>query len=136
MSGHEYLGKIPEGLNYTKEHEWVKLEGRTAKVGITDYAQHALTDIVFVELPEAGKKAVQFKPLCVVESVKSVSDIFSPISGEVARANESLKEKPESINNDPYGEGWIAEISISDSSELNKLMDSAQYRDYLEAKKK
>ena len=136
MSGHEFLGRIPEGINYTKEHEWVKIEGQTAKVGITDYAQHALTDIVFVELPEIGKKAAQFKPLCVVESVKSVSDIFSPVSGEVARANESLKEKPESINNDPYGVGWIAEISISDSSELNKLVDSAQYRDYLEAKKK
>lgn len=136
MSGKEFVGEIPEGFKYTKEHEWVKLEGTTAKIGITDYAQHALTDIVFVELPEIGKKACQFKPLCVVESVKSVSDIFSPVSGEIEGVNESLKDKPENINQTPYDEGWIAEIRISDGNELQNLMSSAQYLEYLEAKKK
>ena len=125
-------GQIPEGLKYTKEHEWVKVEGNGGTVGITDYAQHALTDVVFVELPEIGKKTMQFKSFCTIESVKSVSDVFAPVSGEVSEVNEELSEHPEKVNNDPYGNGWIAKINISNKSEINSLMDAAQYKTYLE----
>lgn len=127
-----YIGKIPENLCYTKEHEWVKVDGGIATAGITDYAQHALTDVVFVELPGIGKKVRQFKQLCVIESVKSVSDVFSPVSGEVAEINNEIGEKPELVNQDPYGSAWIAKIRISDGEELNNLMDSRGYRQHLE----
>ena len=126
------VSKVPEGLKYTKEHEWVKVEGNGGTVGITDYAQHALTDVVFVELPEIGKKTTQFKSFCTIESVKSVSDVFAPVSGEVSEVNEELSEHPEKVNNDPYGNGWIAKIKISNKSEINSLMDAAQYKTYLE----
>ena len=125
-------GEIPNDLRYTKEHEWVRIEGNNGVVGITDYAQNALTDVVFVELPEVGKKAAQSRTLCTVESVKSVSEVFSPASGEVIEANNELKDKPENINNDPYGKGWIAKIIISNKDELNKLMSAEQYKKYLE----
>lgn len=127
-----YIGKIPENISYTKEHEWVKVEDGIATLGITDYAQHALTDVVFVELPAIGKKAQQFKQLCVIESVKSVSDVFSPVSGEVVEANMGISEKPELVNQDPYGSAWIAKIRISDGEELNNLMDSQGYKQHLE----
>ena len=126
------VSKVPEGLKYTKEHEWVKVEGNGGTVGITDYAQHALTDVVFVELPEIGKKTTQFKSFCTIESVKSVSDVFAPVSGEVSEVNEELSEHPEKVNNDPYGNGWIAKIKISNKSETDNLMDAAQYKTYLE----
>ncbi len=126
------IGKIPDDLRYTKEHEWIVAEGNNGTVGITDYAQHALTDAVFVELPEIGKKVAQSKTLCTIESVKSVSDILSPASGEVIEANNELKDKPENINNDPYGKGWIAKIRISNKDELNSLMGAEQYKKYLE----
>lgn len=127
-----YIGKIPENLKYTKEHEWVKADNGIAIAGITDYAQHALTDIVFVELPEAGKRVEQFKPFCVVESIKSVSDVFAPLSGEVIDVNSELAEKPEYINKDPYTSGWIAKIKVSNESELNNLMAAEEYKNYLE----
>ena len=127
-----YIGDIPHGLHYTKEHEWVKLEGPTATVGVTDYAQHALTDVVFVELPKIGKLVQQGKPLCVIESVKSVSDVFAPLSGEVIESNESLSSSPESVNNSPYGDGWIAKLKVGDASEVHKLMSEEQYKKYLE----
>ena len=125
-------GEIPEGLKYTKEHEWIKVGGNEGTAGITDYAQHALTDVVFVELPEIGKKVQQFKSFCTIESVKSVSDVFAPTSGEVIGVNKELSGKPELINQDPYGNGWIAKIKISNKDELNNLMDAAQYKTYLE----
>ncbi|MAG91822.1 glycine cleavage system protein H [Candidatus Woesearchaeota archaeon] len=131
----KFIGNIPDNLRYTKEHEWVKLENDTAIIGITDYAQHALTDIVFVELPEKGKKVEQLKPLCIVESVKSVSDVFAPISGEVAEVNSELSEKPENINQDPYENGWIAKLKVVNNDELNNLMDSENYKKYLEGLK-
>ena len=108
------MSNIPDGLKYTKEHEWVKVNGDTATVGITDHAQDALTDIVFVELPDKGKEVEKGKNMCNVESVKSVSDVFSPVSGEVVEVNEKLKDNPETINQDCYGEGWIAKIKIKD----------------------
>lgn len=126
------VGQIPEGLKYTKEHEWIKVNGNEGTVGITDYAQHALTDVVFVELPEIGKKVQQLKAFCTIESVKSVSDIFAPASGEVIAANKNVSEKPELVNQSPYENGWIAKIKISNKDELNNLMGAAQYKAYLE----
>jgi glycine cleavage system H protein len=121
----------PEGLRYTKEHEWVKIEGDIGTVGITDFAQHQLTDIVFVELPHVGKKAEQMKPIAVVESVKSVSDVFAPVSGEVVGVNEDLKKTPETVNKDPFKEGWMFKIRISNRKELEKLMTKGQYDEFI-----
>ncbi len=127
-----HIGEIPQDLKYTREHEWIRAEGDNGTVGITDYAQHALTDVVFVELPETGKKIIQSKSFCTIESVKSVSDVFAPASGEVVEANEEVSEKPELVNKDPYGGGWIAKIKIANKSELNNLMSAEQYKQYLE----
>ena len=124
---------IPEDLRYTKEHEWAKVEGDTLIMGITDYAQHALTDIVFVELPEVGKKTEQSKAFCVVESVKSVSDVFAAVTGEVAERNNELTENPELINEDPYGKGWLVKIKGFSQEELNNLLDAAAYKQLLES---
>lgn len=120
--------KYPDNLKYTKEHEWVKLDSKIATVGISDFAQHQLTDVVFVELPETGKEVEQMKNLCTIESVKSVSDVFSPVSGEVTEVNKELENKPELINKDPYGEGWIAKIKIKDKTEIDKLMPAEEYK--------
>lgn len=123
----------PSNRKYTKEHEWVKVEDDVATVGITFHAQELLTDIVFVELPKTGKKVEQFKQLAVVESVKSVSDVFSPVSGEVVDANNELTLNPELINKDPYNAGWIAKLKVDAqlNAELNKLMTAEQYGAYL-----
>ena len=117
----------PKELKYTKEHEWIKVENDTATIGITDFAQEALTDIVFVELPEIGKKVEQLKTVATIESVKSVSDIYSPVSGEVIEVNEQLKDYPEIINNDPYGKGWFFKIKLADKNELDKMMSAEEY---------
>ena len=121
----------PENLKYTKEHEWVKIEGETATIGITDHAQEMLTDIVFVELPEIGKQAEQMKPLAVVESVKSVSDVFAPISGEVIEINKELEAKPELINQDAFGQGWIAKLKVKDVNQINGLMSNQAYNEFI-----
>ena len=121
----------PQNAKYTKDHEWIVVEGDKGTVGITDYAQHSLTDIVFVELPEKGKQAEQFKRLAVLESVKSVSDVFSPASGEVVETNSALPTAPEKINQSPYAEGWIAKIKLKDAKELDALMSAEQYEEYL-----
>ena len=118
---------MTENLKYSKDHEWVKLEGDIATVGITDFAQKQLTDIVFVELPDKGKQAEADKQLAVVESVKSVSDVISPVSGEVIEVNEKLVDNPEVINSDPYGEGWFFKIMLKDKAELDKLMSKEEY---------
>jgi len=115
----------PENLKYSKEHEWVKVDGEVGIVGVTDFAQKQLTDIVFVELPGKGKRVEQNKQMAVIESVKSVSDVFSPVSGEIIDVNEMLKDSPEIINKDPYGEGWIAKIKIKNKAELNNLMSAS-----------
>ena len=118
----------PADRLYSKDHEWVKDNGDgTAMIGITDYAQEMLTDIVFVELPAVGKKVAQGEPVAVVESVKSVSDVYAPVSGEVIEANAELDDKPELVNEDVYGNGWLIKISISDPSELDELMSAAEY---------
>ncbi|MBI2638845.1 glycine cleavage system protein GcvH [Candidatus Peregrinibacteria bacterium] len=122
---------IKDDRLYTKEHEWVKIEGDAAMVGISDYAQDLLTDVVFVELPKAGKALEQFKPACVVESVKSVSDVYAPLSGTVSEANSALEKSPEAINGDPYGAGWIFKITGFKTEETANLMDAAAYKAFI-----
>jgi glycine cleavage system H protein len=118
----------PTDRIYSKDHEWLKDNGDgTALVGITDYAQEMLTDIVFVELPEIGKKVAQGEVMAVVESVKSVSDVYAPASGEIVETNKVLEETPELINKDAFGEGWIAKIKLSDKEELKSLMGADEY---------
>ncbi len=121
----------PTELKYSKDHEWIKEDGENIIVGITDFAQKQLTDIVFVELPEKGKQVEKDKQMAVVESVKSVSDVFSPISGEVVEVNDKLVDNPETINNDPYGEGWFVKIKVLDQSHLDGLMTSTEYEELI-----
>jgi glycine cleavage system H protein len=120
---------IAEGLKYSKDHEWVRVEGSTAYVGITDYAQHNLGEIVYVELPAVGASLSAGDVLGAVDSVKSASDIYTPVSGEVMKVNDSLSDAPEKINADAY-EGWLAELKLDDPSELDALMDAAAYKEY------
>ena len=122
---------IPEELLYTKEHEWVSIDSKSARVGITTYAQEQLGDITFVELPEIGKTIKQFEQFTTIESVKAASDVYAPMSGVVVEVNKDLENTPELMNQSPYEKGWIAEIEISDQSEKNKLMDAAEYEKYI-----
>ncbi|MEO8245677.1 MAG: glycine cleavage system protein GcvH [Chloroflexota bacterium] len=117
----------PGDLRYSKEHEWVRVEGSTATIGITSFAADELGDIVFIELPEVGSRLSQFGGFGVVESVKAVSDLFAPISGEVTEVNDALGDQPELLNSDAYGEGWIARVTLADSAELDALMDAEAY---------
>ena len=120
---------IPEDLRYTDKHEWVTTGGATVRVGITDFAQDALGDIVFVQLPEPGSTVEAGQPLGEVESTKSVSDIYAPVSGTVVARNEQLTDQPELINTDPYGSGWMIEIEVADPSATGSLLDAAGYAD-------
>jgi glycine cleavage system H protein len=124
--------EIRESLKYTENHEWLKIKGNSAVVGITDHAQSELTDIVYVELPEIGKEIKKGAELCVVESVKSVSEIFAPISGKVININKKLEDSPESINKSPYDDGWLIELEITDRSELTSLLDPKSYKKIIE----
>ncbi len=124
--------KIVEGLFYTKEHEWVKIEGSRARIGITDYAQSSLGDITFIELPKVRDSLEQFKFFSSVESVKAASDIFAPLSGKIVEVNEVLSSKPELLNSSSYEDGWVIVIEIEDESEKDNLMDSESYKSYLE----
>lgn len=126
-----YESKIEENLFYNKEHEWVKIEGDTATVGVSDYAQHLLTDVVFVELPKIGKEVKQFSPACVVESVKSVSDVYAPVSGTVSEVNSELESAPELVNNDAFGQGWMFKLTGVNSAETANLMTAEQYRAFI-----
>jgi len=119
---------IPEDLKYTDEHEWLRIEGDTAVVGITDYAQHELGDIVYVELPAVGKKAEVKKAFGVVEAVKTVSDIFAPVSGEIVAVNEALATDASIVNKEPYGRGWMIKIKMSNPADANSLLGPAEYR--------
>ena len=118
---------VPADLRYTSDHEWVRIEGDSATVGITAYAAEQLGDIVFVELPDVGRALEQFAAFGVVESVKAVSDLFAPLSGEVTATNPGLVASPESVNSDPYGDGWMIRIRIADSTQLGELLDAAAY---------
>ena len=122
------MTKIPEELRYTKDHEWTRIEGRRATIGITDHAHEQLTDVVYVELPVVGKVVKAGDVLGTVESVKAVSEIFSPLSGNVVEVNHTLEDAPEIVNGDPYGKGWIVVLEISDPDEGKGLMDAAAYR--------
>jgi glycine cleavage system H protein len=117
----------PDDLRYSKEHEWVRAEDGRATIGITSFAADELGDIVFIELPEVGATLSQFGTFGVVESVKAVSDLFAPVSGEVAEVNEKLRDAPELLNTDPFGEGWIARVTLAVDAELDNLMDAAAY---------
>lgn len=123
----------PEGLHYTKEHEWIKLEGDRGRVGITHFAQSQLGDVVFVELPKVGKPLRQMEAFGVVESVKAVSDLYCPVTGQVLEVNSSLESKPEQINGDPYGQGWMVVVKIAEPKELRNLMTAEKYKAYLAA---
>ncbi len=121
--------EIRNDLKYTDTHEWLKIKGDTVLIGITDHAQSELTDIVFAELPEVGKELKKGDELCVVESVKSVSEIYSPISGKVVGVNEKLEDTPETINESPYDDGWLVELEIKDKEELDDLLDAESYKE-------
>ncbi len=122
---------VKDGCFYTKEHEWVKIEGESAVAGVSDYAQHKLGDITFVDLPEEGKEVKQFEVLAGLESVKAASDIYAPVSGKIVEVNEELENAPEKINNSPYDEGWIVKIGQVSSEDTKELMDSAAYEEFL-----
>ncbi len=124
---------FPNDRKYTKEDEWIKIEGTTGTIGITDYAQNALGDIVFVELPKVGAKLEQSGTFGSVESVKAVSDVYSPVSGEVVEVNNALADAPEKVNEEPYGAGWIMKLRISDPAQVEKLMTAAEYDEYVGA---
>ena len=120
--------QIPANLKYTKEHEWISVEDEIATVGITDYAQGELGDLVFVELPETGSTVTQMEAFGTIEAVKAVSDLFAPVSGEVVEVNEQLNDTPEIVNKDPYGEGWMIKIKLDNPDELEELLDSESYK--------
>ena len=123
--------QIREDLVYTKDHEWMAIDNDVATVGITDYAQSELGDIVFIELPEIGTEVNQTEPFGTIEAVKAVSDLFAPVSGEVIEINSSLQDEPEQINADPYGKGWMIKIRMRDESELDDLLSAGQYKDLI-----
>jgi glycine cleavage system H protein len=118
---------VPTDLRYTKDHEWVRVEGEEATIGITAYAADQLGDIVFVELPDAGRALEQFAAFGVVESVKAVSDLFAPVSGDVTEANAELGRNPELVNNDPYGAGWMLRVKLGDATQVTDLLDAEAY---------
>ena len=122
----------PNDIKYTKEHEWVSLDGETATIGITDYAQSQLGDIVFVEFPDINSEINQNETFGVIEAVKTVADLFAPVSGEIIEVNSSLEDSPNLINSDPYGSGWIIKVKIKDSNEYNGLMSSDVYEEYIQ----
>ena len=124
---------IPENLNYTKDHEWIRVEGEEAYVGITDYAQGELGDIVFLEIETEGEDLAKEEVFGTIEAVKTVSDMFMPVSGEVIEVNEKLEETPEIVNKDPYGEGWLIKVKLTNTAELDELLDAAAYKNLLEA---
>lgn len=128
--------KFPENIKYTENDEWIRVEGDTARIGLTDYAQDQLSDIVYVDLSEAeiGNTIAQGDTIAAVESVKAASDVYSPASGEIVAVNNALEDEPELINSDPYGSGWLVEIALSDAGELGGLLDAAAYKKHCEAR--
>ena len=118
---------LPEDLKYTKEHEWLKVDGETAIIGITEYAQSELGDIIFIEFPNVDQKIEKNEPFGTIEAVKTVADLFAPVSGKVIEINETLEDNPEFVNSDPYVNGWIVKVSISDISEMEELMSADKY---------
>ena len=129
------MANIPDDLHYSKDHEWVRVEGNVAVVGITDYAQDSLGDVVYVEVPKAGDEFAANEPFGSVESVKAVSEVFSPVSGEVVGINEALADAPEKVNTDPYGEGWMIRVQMTKPGEVDSMLTAAEYEDFTKAEK-
>lgn len=127
------MANVPENLHYSKDHEWVRVEGDLAVIGITDHAQEQLGDVVYVELPKAGETFAAHESFGSVESVKAVSEVFTPVSGEVAEVNESLNDEPEKVNNDPYNEGWMLKMKMKSPPEVDSLLTAAEYEDFTKA---
>jgi glycine cleavage system H protein len=127
------MSNVPENLRYSKDHEWISVDGETGTVGITDHAQNSLGDVVYVELPKPGDTFEAHGAFGSVESVKAVSELFMPVSGEVLEANDSLQDEPERVNSDPYGDGWMVRIRLSKPGELDGLLDAAEYEDFLKS---
>jgi glycine cleavage system H protein len=127
------MAQIPEDLHYSKDHEWVRVEGNIAVVGITDYAQDSLGDVVYVEVPKVGDEFAANESFGSVESVKAVSEVFSPVSGEIVGVNEALADEPEKVNQDPYGTGWMIRVEMSNPGEVDSLLTAAEYEDFTKA---
>ena len=127
------MANVPEDLHYSKDHEWVRVEGDDAVIGITDYAQNSLGDVVYVELPKPGDQFAANESFGSVESVKAVSEVFTPVTGEVTSINESLADEPEKVNADPYGNGWMIRIRMSNRGEVDSLLTAAEYEDFTKA---
>ncbi len=127
------MANVPEDLHYSKDHEWVRVEGDVAAIGITDYAQNSLGDVVYVELPKVGEEFAANESFGSVESVKAVSEMFSPVSGTVAEVNEALNDEPEKVNGDPYGEGWMIKVRMSNPGGVDSLLTAAEYEDFTKA---
>ena len=127
------MANVPEELHYSKDHEWVRVDGDVATVGITDYAQNSLGDVVYVELPKPGEEFAANESFGSVESVKAVSEVFSPVSGTIVEAHDTLSDDPEKVNTDPYGEGWMIRIKMSNPGEVDSLLTAAEYEDFTKA---
>lgn len=127
------MANVPEDLQYSKDHEWIRVEGDIGTIGITDHAQNALGDVVYVELPKTGESFAAHEAFGSVESVKAVSEIFTPVSGAVTEVNESLQDESERVNNDPYGDGWLIRIRMSNPGEVDSLLTAAEYEDFTKA---
>ena len=127
------MANIPEDLHYSKDHEWVRVDGDIATIGITDYAQNSLGDVVYVELPKVGEEFAANESFGSVESVKAVSELFTPVSGEVTGVNDAFTDEPEKVNKDPYGEGWMIKIKMKSPGEVDSLLTAAEYEDFTKA---
>jgi glycine cleavage system H protein len=127
------MANVPEDLHYSKDHEWIRVEGDVGTIGITDYAQNSLGDVVYVELPKVGDTFEAHESFGSVESVKAVSEIFTPVGGEIVEANESLQDEPEKVNTDPYGEAWMIKIRMKNPGEVDSLLNAAEYEDFTKA---
>lgn len=127
------MANVPEDLHYSKDHEWVRVEGDQAIIGVTDYAQNSLGDVVYVELPKTGDKFAASEPFGSVESVKAVSEVFTPIAGSITSINESLADEPEKVNSDPYGDGWMIRLKMDNPGEVDSLLSAAEYEDFTKA---
>jgi glycine cleavage system H protein len=127
------MANVPENLHYSKDHEWVRVDGNIAIIGITDYAQNSLGDVVYVELPKIGDEFTSNESFGSVESVKAVSEVFAPVAGKVIGMNETLADEPEKVNQDPYGEGWMIRVQMSNAGEVDSLLTAAEYEDFTKA---
>ena len=127
------MSNIPENLRYSKDHEWIAVEGDVATIGITDYAQHSLGDVVYIDMPRVGDKFTTHEAFGSVESVKAVSEIFTPVAGEVTAVNDGLNDTPEAVNNDPYGAGWMVKVKMDNPGEADAMLSAVEYEEYLAA---